>query len=184
VVRTFRPRHHFAKLFAQKLTRAGTPAIALCKHGRRHSLVFAQSPAAPPIWSVAQASVSSVGGRGGVPRFAQGGVPAAHLSTSSSFCATQQLQSEPELIRWRSPALHEQFFQCWNHASFSSISSSSSRAAACRARSSAPRSSRGSSFANIATPGTRSICAVDGGPIAIGVWIPSTPEVFSPRSVA
>src|ERR1035441_3053243 len=83
----------FARLFAQKVTRAGTRAIALvASKVDPPGLVFAQSPAQSPAQTPAQnpaspASttdmgallkqvLSSVGGRGGGSRdFAQGGVP-------------------------------------------------------------------------------------------------------------
>jgi len=92
VVRAFSDRDiGFAKLFAQKVTRAGTPAIALVASSvDPPGLVFAQTSSQ----TLAQASggapgstadmgallkqvLSSVGGRGGGSRdFAQGGVPA------------------------------------------------------------------------------------------------------------
>jgi len=87
VVRTFVDREiGFAKLFAQKVTRTGTPAIALVASAvDPRGLVFAQTPAQTPaqIGSTADMGallkqvLSSVGGRGGGSRdFAQGGVPA------------------------------------------------------------------------------------------------------------
>ena len=97
IVRAFSDRDiGFAKLFAQKVTRAATPAIALVASTvDPPGLVFAQTPSQ----TLAQASggalgstadmgallkqvLSSVGGRGGGSRdFAQGGVPAgSHIN--------------------------------------------------------------------------------------------------------
>ena len=100
VVRAFSDRDiGFAKLFAQKVTRAATPAIALVASTvDPPGLVFAQTPAQTPAQIPAQIPaqasagapgstadmgallkqvLSSVGGRGGGSRdFAQGGVPA------------------------------------------------------------------------------------------------------------
>jgi alanyl-tRNA synthetase len=69
----------FAKLFAQKVTRAGTPAIALVASTLDPpGLVFAQTPGgSADMGGLLKQVVSSVGGRGGGSRdFAQGGVPA------------------------------------------------------------------------------------------------------------
>jgi len=84
VVRTFTDRDvAFAKLFAQKVTRAGTPAVALVASTMDPpGLVFAQtSPQSPggsaDMGALLKQVLSSVGGRGGGSRdFAQGGVPA------------------------------------------------------------------------------------------------------------
>jgi alanyl-tRNA synthetase len=83
VVRTFSDRDiNFAKLFAQKVTRTGTPAIALVASVvDPPGLVFAQAPAqngaTPDMGALLKQVLSSVGGRGGGSRdFAQGGVPA------------------------------------------------------------------------------------------------------------
>jgi alanyl-tRNA synthetase len=94
VVRTFVDREiGFAKLFAQKVTRMGTPAIALVASAvDPPGLVFAQTTAQTTAQAPAQSGssgstadmgallkqvLSSVGGRGGGSRdFAQGGVPA------------------------------------------------------------------------------------------------------------
>ena len=91
VVRAFSDRDiNFAKLFAQKVTRAGTPAIALVASTVDPAgLVFAQTPVqisggAPgssgsvaDMGALLKQVLSSVGGRGGGSRdFAQGGVPA------------------------------------------------------------------------------------------------------------
>ena len=88
VVRTFTDRDiTFAKLFAQKVTRAGTPAIALVASTMDPpGLVFAQASQRTPVGApgatadmgaVLKQVLSSVGGRGGGSRdFAQGGVPA------------------------------------------------------------------------------------------------------------
>jgi len=80
VVRTFSDRDiNFAKLFAQKLTRAGTPAIALVASTvDAIGLVFAQSAGgSADMGALLKRVLSSVGGRGGGTRdFAQGGVPA------------------------------------------------------------------------------------------------------------
>jgi alanyl-tRNA synthetase len=96
VVRVFSDRDvSFAKLFAQRVTRAGTPAIALVGSSLGSpGIVFAQSPGAAGSSSGSSAGsssagssadmgvllkqvLSSVGGRGGGSHdFAQGGVPA------------------------------------------------------------------------------------------------------------
>ena len=85
VVRAFSDRDiAFAKLFAQKVTRASTSAIALVGSTLDSlGLVFAQTPAPAPGGATADMGallkqvLSSVGGRGGGSRdFAQGGVPA------------------------------------------------------------------------------------------------------------
>jgi alanyl-tRNA synthetase len=84
VVRAFSDRDiGFAKLFAQKVTRAGTPAIALVASSvDPPGLVFAQtqaglSGATADMGALLKQVLSSVGGRGGGSRdFAQGGVPA------------------------------------------------------------------------------------------------------------
>jgi alanyl-tRNA synthetase len=85
VVRAFSDRDiSFAKLFAQKVTRASTPAIALVGSTLdQPGLVFAQTPApatggaTADMGALLKQVVSSVGGRGGGSRdFAQGGVPA------------------------------------------------------------------------------------------------------------
>jgi len=87
VVRAFSDRDiGFAKLFAQKVTRAGTPAIALVASTMDPpGLVFAQtSPQTPggtpastaDMGSLLKQTLASVGGRGGGSHdFAQGGVP-------------------------------------------------------------------------------------------------------------
>jgi alanyl-tRNA synthetase len=69
----------FAKLFAQKVTRAGTPAIALVASTMDPpGMVFAQTPGgAADMGTLLKQVLSSVSGRGGGSRdFAQGGVPA------------------------------------------------------------------------------------------------------------
>jgi alanyl-tRNA synthetase len=87
VVRAFSDRDiNFARLFAQKVTRTGTPAIALVASTMDPpGLVFAQTAAQTAAQAGATADMgallkqvlSSVGGRGGGSRdFAQGGVPA------------------------------------------------------------------------------------------------------------
>ena len=84
VVRAFSDRDiSFAKLFAQKVTRAGTPAIALVASSvDPPGLVFAQTSGGAPgstadMGALLKQVLSSVGGRGGGSRdFAQGGVPA------------------------------------------------------------------------------------------------------------
>jgi alanyl-tRNA synthetase len=88
VVRVFSDRDiSFAKLFAQKVTRAGTPAIALVASAMDPpGLVFAQTSAqdsggtsgsTADMGALLKQVLSSVGGRGGGSRdFAQGGVPA------------------------------------------------------------------------------------------------------------
>lgn len=81
VVRAFSDRDiNFAKLFAQKVTRASTPAVALAASTLgQPGLVFAQSSngATADMGALLKQVLSSVGGRGGGTRdFAQGGVPA------------------------------------------------------------------------------------------------------------
>jgi alanyl-tRNA synthetase len=81
IVRVFSDRDiGFAKLFAQKVTRLGTPAIALVTSSvDPPGIVFAQTPAgsAADMGALLKQVLSSVGGRGGGSRdFAQGGVPA------------------------------------------------------------------------------------------------------------
>jgi len=81
IVRVFSDRDiSFAKLFAQKVTRAGTPvgAIALVASTvEPPGLVFAQAGSAADMGALLKQVLSSVGGRGGGSRdFAQGGVPA------------------------------------------------------------------------------------------------------------
>src|SRR5208282_1025372 len=81
IVRAFSDRDiNFAKLFAQKVTRIGTPAIALVASTVDPSgLVFAQAAggaATADMGALLKQVLSSVGGRGGGSRdFAQGGVP-------------------------------------------------------------------------------------------------------------
>ena len=80
IVRVFSDRDiSFAKLFAQKVTRTATPAIALVASTvDTPGLIFAQTPAgAADMGALLKQVLSSVGGRGGGSRdFAQGGVPA------------------------------------------------------------------------------------------------------------
>ncbi|MGB9202845.1 MAG: alanyl-tRNA editing protein [Terriglobales bacterium] len=80
IVRAFSDRDiTFAKLFAQKVTRVGTPAIALVASTvDSPGLVFAQTPGgSSDMGALLKQVLSSVGGRGGGSRdFAQGGVPA------------------------------------------------------------------------------------------------------------
>jgi len=79
ILRTFSDRDiNFAKLFAQKVTQAGRPAVALVGSTvNPPGLVFAQSPGgAGDMGALLKQVLSSVGGRGGGSRdFAQGGVP-------------------------------------------------------------------------------------------------------------
>jgi alanyl-tRNA synthetase len=90
VVRAFSDRDiNFAKLFAQKVTRSGSPAIALVASKLDPpGLVFAQSfGGAADMGALLKQLLSAVGGRGGGSRdFAQGGVPAS--------CDTEQLLRE------------------------------------------------------------------------------------------
>jgi alanyl-tRNA synthetase len=87
VVRAFSDRDiNFAKLFAQKATRAATPVIALvASMVGPPGLVFAQTPmrasagtsGSSDMGALLKQVLSSVGGRGGGTRdFAQGGIPA------------------------------------------------------------------------------------------------------------
>ena len=80
IVRSFSDRDiGFAKLFAQKVTRAGTPAIALVGSTVEPAgLVFTQtSGGSADMGALLKEVLSSVEGRGGGSRdFAQGGIPA------------------------------------------------------------------------------------------------------------
>ena len=79
IVRVFSDRDiGFAKLFAQKVTRAGTPAIALVASSiDPPGLVFAQAGSTVDMGTLLKQVLLPVGGRGGGSRdFAQGGVPA------------------------------------------------------------------------------------------------------------
>jgi alanyl-tRNA synthetase len=80
VVQTFADRDvAFAKLFAQKATRAGTPTVALVASIMEPAgLVFTQTPGgSADMGALLKEVLSSVGGRGGGGRdFAQGGIPA------------------------------------------------------------------------------------------------------------
>jgi alanyl-tRNA synthetase len=110
-VRTFSDRDiTFAKLFAQKVTRTTSPAIALVASTvDPPGLVFAQTSAqtsAPTFAQDASGSaadmgallkqvLASVGGRGGGSRdFAQGGIPAG-----SNVDVEQLLQHAADTIR-------------------------------------------------------------------------------------
>jgi len=177
------------QVVSQKLTRAGTPAIALWQAAvDAIGPGFAQSAGgSADMGGVAQPSVSSVAGRAGVPAISlKAEFQRAHLSTSkSSFCATQQLQSEPELIRWRDAALRN--LSMLDHAySRQSPHQAPGVAAALSSASSASKefSPEAHPFANIATPGTRSICAVDGGPHRDRVWIRFNARSFLGRDLS
>ncbi len=80
IVRAFPDRDTaFVKLFAQKLVRVATPAVALVASTLElPGLVFAQSAGgSADMGALLKQTLSSVGGRGGGSRdFAQGGVPA------------------------------------------------------------------------------------------------------------
>jgi alanyl-tRNA synthetase len=80
IVRLFADRDiAFAKLFAQKITRAGVPSVALVGSAADSpGLVFAQSPGGTvDMGALLKQVLSKAGGRGGGNRdFAQGGVPA------------------------------------------------------------------------------------------------------------
>ena len=79
VVRSFDDRDiNFAKLFAQRVARAGVPAVALVASTMDPpGLVFAQSPGGPAdMGALLKQMLATVGGRGGGSHdFAQGGVP-------------------------------------------------------------------------------------------------------------
>jgi len=79
IVRLFADRDiSFAKLFAQRVARAGVPAVALVASTTDPpGLVFAQSPAGTAdMGALLKQVLATVGGRGGGSRdFAQGGVP-------------------------------------------------------------------------------------------------------------
>ncbi len=97
IVRVFSDRDiSFAKLFAQKVTRAGTPAIALVVSTVDSvGLVFAQAAGgSADMGALLKEVLSSVGGRGGGTRdFAQGGVP-----PGSTIDVEQLLRDEPVTI--------------------------------------------------------------------------------------
>ncbi|MGA9529437.1 MAG: alanyl-tRNA editing protein [Terriglobales bacterium] len=80
ILRTFSDHDtNFAKLFAQKITRAGVPVIALVASTINPAgMVFAQSTGGrADMGALLKQVLSSVGGRGGGSKdFAQGGVPA------------------------------------------------------------------------------------------------------------
>ena len=80
IVQSFADRDtSFAKLFAQKVTRAGFPAIALVASTvDPPGVIFAQTPGgSADMGSLLKQILATVGGRGGGTRdFAQGGVPA------------------------------------------------------------------------------------------------------------
>jgi alanyl-tRNA synthetase len=80
VVQTFAGRDvAFAKLFAQKATRAGSPAVALVASTMEPAgIVFTQTPGgSADMGALLKQVLSTVGGRGGGSRdFAQGGIPA------------------------------------------------------------------------------------------------------------
>jgi alanyl-tRNA synthetase len=79
IIRVFSDRDiAFAKLFAQRVTRADVPVIALVASTiNPPGLVFAQSPGqTADMGALLKQTLSSVGGRGGGSKdFAQGGVP-------------------------------------------------------------------------------------------------------------
>jgi len=79
LVRSFADRDtSFAKLFAQKATRAGLPVVALVASVvDPPGMVFAQTPGGTAdMGSLLKQALAAVGGRGGGSRdFAQGGVP-------------------------------------------------------------------------------------------------------------
>jgi alanyl-tRNA synthetase len=89
IVKTFSDRDvSFAKLFVQKVTRSGTPVIALVASTLDSpGVVFGRTPApvnnggsgsTADMGALLKQVLSSVGGRGGGSRdFAQGGIPAA-----------------------------------------------------------------------------------------------------------
>jgi alanyl-tRNA synthetase len=101
LVRIFDDRDiNFAKLFAQKATRTGTPVVALvASTANPPGMVFAQSSVATPggsgdMGALLKQVLSSVGGRGGGSRdFAQGGVPAG-----SSVSVEQLLRQAADTI--------------------------------------------------------------------------------------
>jgi alanyl-tRNA synthetase len=90
IVRAFSDRDiSFARLFAQKVTRGATPAIALVATTvEPPGLVFAQSPgftsgtatALPDMGALLKQVLTAAGGRGGGSRdFAQGGIPSGSI---------------------------------------------------------------------------------------------------------
>ena len=80
IVQSFADRDiTFAKLFAQKATRTGIPAVALVASTTDPpGVIFAQTPGgSADMGSLLKQILATVGGRGGGTRdFAQGGVPA------------------------------------------------------------------------------------------------------------
>ena len=105
VVQSFSDRDtNFAKLFAQKATKSGLPAIVLVASTvDPPGLIFAQSPGgAADMGALLKQILTAIGGRGGGSRdFAQGGIPSGH--------------NAEQLLRQARDTIGEP--QCWNPAS-------------------------------------------------------------------
>jgi alanyl-tRNA synthetase len=105
VVKVFSDRDSaFAKLFAQKVTRAGSPAIALVASVVDPAgMVFAQTPGgAADMGTLLKQVLSSVGGRGGGSRdFAQGGVPAGSNVQKLLEQAAGTIEADPGVAEVR-----------------------------------------------------------------------------------
>ena len=102
IVRTFADRDiNFAKLFAQKVARAGVPAVALVASSMDPpGLVFAQFAGGPfNVGALLKETLASVGGRGGGSRdFAQGGVPAGSDLEQILRQAARTIESQAEAL--------------------------------------------------------------------------------------
>jgi alanyl-tRNA synthetase len=102
VVRTFADRDiNFAKLFAQKVARAGVPVVALVASSMDPpGLVFAQSAGgACNMGALLKEALAAVGGRGGGSHdFAQGGVPAGCDLEQILQQAARTIESQTETL--------------------------------------------------------------------------------------
>ena len=102
VLRTFADRDiNFAKLFAQKIARAGVPVVALVASSiDPPGLVFAQSAGgAFNMGALLKETLAALGGRGGGSRdFAQGGVPAGSQVEQILRQAARTIESQAETL--------------------------------------------------------------------------------------
>ena len=102
IVRTFSDRDiSFAKLFAQKVARAGAPVVALVASSMDPpGLVFAQSAGgALNMGTLLKETLASAGGRGGGGRdFAQGGVPVGCDMEQILGQAARTIESQTETV--------------------------------------------------------------------------------------
>ena len=108
IVKAFSDRDiSFAKLFAQKVTRTATPAIALVASTvDPPGLVFAQTPGTAPGSARRHGRVAQAGfvvrrrARRWKPRLRAGrSSRRARMSMSSSFCSRQRVQSEADPVQ-------------------------------------------------------------------------------------